>query len=143
MSERSYTFDLNKIIEDFTSSFGSESPHRRPQRALRYNRYRTEKELLLEFILPGYKEHDIVLEFIKDSLVITAKIPAREVIGIVEQQEYRWKDIPPLHIPVSSQQYDHSKITAHLRDGILSVRIPSVLSTSEKGAKKIKIIKGE
>ena len=82
------------------------------------------KDLEFEFALAGYGEDDISIEFDGDYMVLRLK-------GGKQKEEIEWikrgiKNVDTqCQFYVPSNKYDHTNAKAELKNGILSIKIPS------------------
>ncbi len=104
----------------------------------------TDKSLNFEFLLPGFDLKDISLSFSGDSMILSAKRPAaNEYEGRRwEFQGFRLRDIDKREFPVPAARFDQAAVSAALRNGILSVRIPAKPESEESPGVKIDIVSG-
>jgi HSP20 family molecular chaperone IbpA len=108
------------------------------------NAYLTEdRTLVFEFALAGFPESGINLEFQGDHMVLSAKAPE----DTVKPDEVRYfkrrlkmKSIDGQKYFVPADKFDHDKVKAVYKNGLLKVTIPSVENVESKEGVKINIV---
>jgi molecular chaperone IbpB/HSP20 family protein len=107
------------------------------------NVYLTEdRSLVFEFALAGFPESEINLEFQGDHMVLSAKAP----VDPEKPEDVRYfkrrlklKDIEGQKYFVPSDKFDHEKVKAVYKNGLLKVTVPSLENVESKEGVKINI----
>lgn len=108
------------------------------------NIYLTEdKNLTFEFALAGFSEKDIDLQFQGDYMLFSAHSPQMSPEGTVRyfKRRLKFRDITAQKYYVPEDKFDHSKVTAVYKNGILKVTVPRNDVIETKEGIKVEIIK--
>ncbi len=107
------------------------------------NVYLTEdRTLVFEFAMAGFPESSINLEFQGDHMVLTARAP--EDLEKMEKVRYfkhrlKLKDVERQKYFVPADKFDHEKVKAVHKNGLLKVTIPSFENVGSKEGVRINI----
>jgi HSP20 family protein len=94
------------------------------------NIYETDQEILLTSDMPGVRAEDVELRYERGELMLYGRIQARERNGSLLSQEYEEGDF--YRTFTLSESIDSSKIDAKCNNGVLTVRLPKVVSAHPK-----------
>ena len=108
------------------------------------NAYLTEdRTLVFEFALAGFPESGINLEFQGDHMVLSAKAP-EDTVNPDEvryfKRRLKMKSIEGQKYFVPADKFDHDKVKAVYKNGLLKVTIPSFENVESKEGVKINIV---
>lgn len=140
---RSLQDDMNRVFEDFFSSFGrfplSNMEEELFQFAPRIDVSETSDHIKVHAELPGMKEDDISLSLEKDHLYLSGE--RREETKDDDERYYHrelsygsFSRVIPLNAEV-----DADKADASFHNGVLKVTLPKIPNENERKAKKIPI----
>jgi len=111
----------------------------------RANVYHTDDDsLVFEFLLPGFDESQISLSFKGDLMILKARRPAsaQSPEGVrFDRRGFGIKDIDRKEFSVPADRYDHERVKAVLRNGVLTVTVPEKSGPGGMDGFKIEIIK--
>ena len=178
MTEKTFTFDLGKIMDEafrvaqnFGEAFGEKIAEDFPSAEEMREHFRDkfkwhshgdfypyysyppmniflakDKSLVFEIALAGFDEKDIDLQFKGDYLHFYAKVPkaAEEEEGIQYfKRRLKLKGIEEQRYYVPEDKFDHDKVKARFRDGLLRIVIPAREEKKEPDGIKVRIVTEE
>lgn len=160
MHNRDY-LDLGRLLdqifqatEQFTNSFGNYGFEAR-KNTEHHNYYSvypfppaniymlSDKTMVLEFALAGYRDSDVSLEFQGDYMVLSANAPEPEVNAddvIFFNRRLKYKDLENQKYFVPEDKFDRDNAKAVFRNGILKVSVPAREEVQNPAGVKIKIV---
>jgi molecular chaperone IbpB/HSP20 family protein len=168
MTSKVFNFDLGKIMdeafkfaEDIGAAFDQNTAERVRRAAERCasgpfgvpdcypgylyppaNVYLTpEKKLVFEIALAGFEEKDVSIQFRGDSLLFSAKAPAREPDEGLQffKRRLRMKDIEEQRFYVPADKFDQAGTQASFRSGLLRIVVPPREKAEQGGEIKVAI----
>jgi HSP20 family protein len=102
-----------------------------------------EKSLVLEFALAGFEEKNIDLQFRSDYLYFSAKAPEsgepEEGVQFFKRR-LKLKSIEEQRYYVPEDKFDHSRIEARFRNGLLRLTVPAKADSAPKEGVKVTIV---
>jgi HSP20 family molecular chaperone IbpA len=103
-----------------------------------------DRSLVFEFMLPGFDEKSIFVNFKGDKMTLKARLAEgedrREGLRF-ERRTFRLKDIDNHEYSVPADRYDQAAAKAVFKNGILTVTIPALDDEDAEGSVKIEIVK--
>ncbi len=102
-----------------------------------------DRTMVLEFALAGFAEDDIDLEFQGDYLALNAKAPEEPGEGTEVRyfkRRLKLKDVENQKFYVPEDKFDHERVKAVYKNGLLRVTIPSKETTAAKEGVKVRIV---
>ena len=105
------------------------------------------KTLVFEFALSGFREEDITLEFHGDHMLFSVTVPedAKQQQEDVKyfKRRLKLKDISEQRYYVPADKFDRENVKAVFKRGILTVTIPPKDEVKTEGGVKIEIVTEE
>lgn len=106
---------------------------------LAYERYEDDEgNLSFRFLLPGFEESGIKLFFRGDTMVLKASLP-EGMKAAYETGSRLLRDVERWEYPVPADRYRQAEARAALKNGVLTVTVPSAWDSSS--AIKVEIVK--
>lgn len=160
MHNRDY-LDLGRLLdqifqatEEFTNSFGTFAYNAKKQGDHRnyYSVYPfppaniymlSDKTMVFEFALAGYKDTDVQLEFQGEYMVLSARAPEQQVDTeevIFFNRRLKYSDIPEQKYFVPEDKFDREQAKAVYKSGILKVTVPPREEVKNPEGVKINIV---
>jgi HSP20 family molecular chaperone IbpA len=103
-----------------------------------------DRSLVFEFMLAGFDERNVSLNFKGDKMILRARLAEgegkREDLRF-ERRAFSLREIDHREFSVPADRYDQAAAKAVFKNGILTVTIPALDETEAEGAVKIEIIK--
>jgi HSP20 family protein len=105
------------------------------------------KTLVFEFALSGFREEDVTLEFHGDHMLFSAKVPedAKQQQEDVKyfKRRLKLKDISEQRYYVPADKFERDNVKAVFKRGILTVTVPPKEEMKTEGGVKIEIVTEE
>lgn len=142
-----------KATEEFTSHWGDFAfdAHKNTEHRNYYSMYPfppaniymlSDRTIVFEFALAGYRDKDINLEFNGDFMVLSARAPEAACDSddvIFFNRRLKYKTIPEQKYFVPEDKFDRENATAVFKSGILKVTVPSREEVRDTGGVRITI----